>query len=156
MCSLPRDSLTTLTPNYHGNKKIHTLQSVMHGRSSFTLQRGSTLLALSVQSLSFDDNGITGLFSISHSEVVFISFPVKPLTAQSLCFGGSLCHIFTDYSSLQRVVFLFTPCIVDLFFSSVKSFLQILKNMKSQAINAKLYLRNIISSFCTTLFAFCW
>lgn len=28
--------------------------------------------------------------------------------------------------------------------------------LKSQAINAKLYLRNIISSFCTTLFAFCW
>ena len=28
--------------------------------------------------------------------------------------------------------------------------------MKSQAINAKLYLRNIISSFCTTMFAFCW
>ena len=123
---------------------------------SFILQRGSTLLALSIQSLSFDDNGITGLFSISHSEVVFVSFPVKPLAAQSLRFGGSLCHICTDYSSLQRVVFLFTPCIVDLFFSSVKSFLQILKNMKSQAINAKLYLRNIISSFCTTLFAFCW
>lgn len=96
---------------------------------SFILQRGSTLLALSVQSLSFDDNGITGLFSISHSEVVFVSFPVKPLAAQSLRFGGSLCHIFTDYSSLQRVVFLFTPCIVDLFFSSVKSFLQILKNI---------------------------
>lgn len=94
---------------------------------SFILQRGSTLLALSVQSLSFDDNGITGLFSISHSEVVFISFPVKPLAAQSLCFGGSLCHIFTDYSSLQRVFFLFTPCIVDSFFLSVKCFLQILK-----------------------------
>jgi hypothetical protein len=29
-------------------------------------------------------------------------------------------------------------------------------DMKSQAINAKLYLRNIISLFCTTLFAFCW
>ena len=28
--------------------------------------------------------------------------------------------------------------------------------LKSQAINAKLYLRNIISSFCTTMFAFCW
>ena len=96
---------------------------------SFILQRGSTLLALSIQSLSFDDNGITGLFSISHSEVVFVSFPVKPLAAQSLRFGGSLCHIFTDYSSLQRVVFLFTPCIVDLFFLSVKSFLQILKNI---------------------------
>lgn len=122
MCSLPRDSLTTLTPNYHGNKKIHTLQSVMHGRSSFTLQRGSTLLALSVQSLSFDDNGITGLFSISHSEVVFVSFPVKPLAAQSLRLGGSLCHIFTDYSSLQRVFFLFTPCIVDSFFSVCKVF----------------------------------
>lgn len=94
---------------------------------SFILQRGSTLLALSVQSLSFDDNGITGLFSISHSEVVFISFPVKPLTAQSLCFGGSLCHIFTDYSSLQRVFFLFMPCIVDSFFLSVKCFLQIIK-----------------------------
>lgn len=123
---------------------------------SFILQRGSTLLALSVQSLSFDDNGITGLFSISHSEVVFISFPVKPLAAQSLCFGGSLCHIFTDYSSLQRVFFLFTPCIVDSFFLSVKCFLQIIKKLKSQAINAKLYLRNIISSFCTTMFAFCW
>ena len=97
------------------------------GVHSFILQRGSTLLALSVQSLSFDDNGITGLFSISHSEVVFISFPVKPLTAQSLCFGGSLCHIFTDYSSLQRVFFLFMPCIVDSFFLSVKCFLQILK-----------------------------
>lgn len=94
---------------------------------SFILQRGSTLLALSVQSLSFDDNGITGLFSISHSEVVFVSFPVKPLAAQSLCFGGSLCHIFTDYSSLQRVFFLFTPCIVDSFFLSVKCFLQIIK-----------------------------
>ena len=94
---------------------------------SFILQRGSTLLALSVQSLSFDDNGITGLFSISHSEVVFISFPVKPLAAQSLCFGSSLCHIFTDYSSLQRVFFLFTPCIVDSFFLSVKCFLQIIK-----------------------------
>ena len=118
---------TLLRTSRFGNKKIHTLQSVMHGRSSFTLQRGSTLLALSVQSLSFDDNGITGLFSISHSEVVFISFPVKPLTAQSLCFGGSLCHIFTDYSSLQRVFFLFTPCIVDSFFLSVKCFLQIIK-----------------------------
>ena len=31
-----------------------------------------------------------------------------------------------------------------------------LTGVKSQAINAKLYLRNIISSFCTTLFAFCW
>ena len=94
---------TLLRTSRFGNKKIHTLQSVMHGRSSFTLQRGSTLLALSVQSLSFDDNGITGLFSLSHSEVVFVSFPVKLLAAQSLCFGGSLCHIFTDYSSLQRV-----------------------------------------------------
>lgn len=94
---------------------------------SFILQRGSTLLALSIQSLSFDDNGITGLFSISHSEVVFVSFPVKPLAAQSLRFGGSLCHIFTDYSSLQRVFFLFTPCIVDSFFLSVKCFLQIIK-----------------------------
>ncbi len=118
---------TLLRTSRFGNKKIHTLQSVMHGRSSFTLQRGSTLLALSVQSLSFDDNGITGLFSLSHSEVVFVSFPVKPLAAQSLCFGGSLCHIFTDYSSLQRVFFLFMPCIVDSFFLSVKCFLQIIK-----------------------------
>ena len=123
----PRPIKTRLRTLHFGNKKIHTLQSVMHGRSSFTLQRGSTLLALSVQSLSFDDNGITGLFSISHSEVVFVSFPVKPLAAQSLCFGGSLCHIFTDYSSLQRVFFLFTPCIVDSFFLSVKCFLQIIK-----------------------------
>lgn len=30
------------------------------------------------------------------------------------------------------------------------------RKLKSQAINAKLYLRNIISSFCTTMFAFCW
>ena len=80
----PRPIKTRLRTLHFGNKKIHTLQSVMHGRSSFTLQRGSTLLALSVQSLSFDDNGITGLFSISHSEVVFVSFPVKPLAAQSL------------------------------------------------------------------------
>lgn len=32
----------------------------------------------------------------------------------------------------------------------------ILEDLKSQAINAKLYLRNIISSFCTTLFVLCW
>lgn len=37
-----------------------------------------------------------------------------------------------------------------------KRFLCIQIFLKSQAINAKLYLRNIISSFCTTLFAFCW
>lgn len=110
---------------------------------SFILQRGSTLLALSIQSLSFDDNGITGLFSISHSEVVFVSFPVKPLAAQSLRFGGSLCHICTDYSSLQRVVFLFTPCIVDLFFSSVKSFLQILKNIVNVNIKCESFFKKI-------------
>jgi cellobiose phosphorylase len=40
---------------------------------------------------------------------------------------------------------------------SIKVQILKLKNtVKSQAINAKLYLRNIISSFCTTLFAFCW
>ena len=32
----------------------------------------------------------------------------------------------------------------------------LISRMKSQAINAKLYLRNIISSFCTTLFVLCW
>ena len=38
----------------------------------------------------------------------------------------------------------------------VNNFFLFLHQMKSQAINAKLYLRNIISSFCTTMFAFCW
>lgn len=131
---------------------------------SFILQRGSTLLALSIQSLSFDDNGITGLFSISHSEVVFVSFPVKPLAAQSLRFGGSLCHIFTDYSSLQRVVFLFTPCIVDLFFSSVKSFLQILKNISIYllVLSATLFILfttstwTVIISSCSIFFSNCF
>lgn len=39
---------------------------------------------------------------------------------------------------------------------SFLSIFQISVFLKSQAINAKLYLRNIISSFCTTMFAFCW
>lgn len=38
----------------------------------------------------------------------------------------------------------------------VKNAVDLALGVKSQAINAKLYLRNIISSFCTTLFAFCW
>ena len=38
------------------------------------------------------------------SEVVFGNFPVKPLTARSLRFGGSLWHISIAYSSLQRFV----------------------------------------------------
>ena len=41
-------------------------------------------------------------------------------------------------------------------FRFVNTFFDIFLFLKSQAINAKLYLRNIISSFCTTLFAFCW
>ena len=38
----------------------------------------------------------------------------------------------------------------------VKRICSIFLHTKSQAINAKLYLRNIISSFCTTMFVFCW
>lgn len=74
---------------------------------SFILQRGSTLLALSIQSLSFDDNGITGLFSISHSEVVFVSFPVKPLAAQSLRFGLVLSVTFALITLLFNVLSFF-------------------------------------------------
>ena len=58
-------------------------------RDEFVHSRGSTLLALSVQSLSFDDNGITGLFC-SHSEVVFRRFQNKKLSAR----GFSLWHFF--------------------------------------------------------------
>ena len=51
---------------------------------------------------------------------------------------------------LQRL-FIITGCL-----SFVNNFFNLFFVLKSQAINAKLYLRNIISSFCTTMFAFCW
>lgn len=46
--------------------------------------------------------------------------------------------------------------ILALCFPFVNTFFYFFQTLKSQAINAKLYLRNIISSFCTTMFAFCW
>ena len=49
-----------------------------------------------------------------------------------------------------------TVCIVTAAGENVNRIFQFFQTMKSQAINAKLYLRNIISSFCTTMFAFCW
>lgn len=45
-------------------------------------------------------------------------------------------------------------CIIQLYL--MQAFFRKFYVLKSQAINAKLYLRNIISSFCTTMFAFCW
>lgn len=41
-------------------------------------------------------------------------------------------------------------------YTAVNGRMRLAVKVKSQAINAKLYLRNIISSFCTTMFAFCW
>ena len=49
-----------------------------------------------------------------------------------------------------------TKCILSSLIDNVNNFFHFFNNLKSQAINAKLYLRNIISSFCTTMFAFCW
>lgn len=46
--------------------------------------------------------------------------------------------------------------ILHFFNKYVNHFYRLRSILKSQAINAKLYLRNIISSFCTTMFAFCW
>lgn len=46
--------------------------------------------------------------------------------------------------------------VTDMTVQELNDFYTSMDLMKSQAINAKLYLRNIISSFCTTLFAFCW
>lgn len=99
--------------------------------------------------LNYDDNGITGLFC-SHSEVVFRRFQNKKLSAR----GFSLWHFFPSLlfsSTCFLIHFHYNTafCFVNIFSATVS-------RLKSQAINAKLYLRNIISSFYTTMFAFCW
>lgn len=99
--------------------------------------------------LNYDDNGITGLFC-SHSEVVFRRFQNKKLSAR----GFSLWHFFPS------LLFSSTCFLIHFHYNTAFYFVNIfsatVSRLKSQAINAKLYLRNIISSFCTTMFAFCW
>ena len=56
--------------------------------------------------------------------------------------------VFLTSSSTARTI--------ALFYSYCKGIFKSINYLKSQAINAKLYLRNIISSFCITMFAFCW
>ena len=68
---------------------------------------------------------------------------------------------FVVYCSVINVLFVVAvSCdsfyIISKCFMFVNNFFYFFFAVKSQAINAKLYLRNIISSFCTTMFAFCW
>ena len=110
---------TLLRTSRFGNKKIHTLQSVMHGRLFFhssTRFHPACSAARSCQDtkpLNYDDNGITGP-DWGHSEVVFDCFPIRcfqHFTSLSVTFHSllvsSTCFLFLFLWFIISAVFLF-------------------------------------------------
>ena len=87
------------------------------------------------------------------------SFLLLPFHATAFILYQSVSCLSTTFLNYFLSLFIFISdnlYIISCVFCFVNTFFEVFIFMKSQAINAKLYLRNIISSFCTTMFAFCW